>query len=195
MLLPETFALAVGLGMDAMSVCMSVGVRWHGPRQKLRLAWHMGLFQFVMPLLGWLCGQELARLLAGVGRYLAAVLVFAIGLKMLWEAIKSYPGKVAEGTEHLAEKELHIHPKDPTRGWSLLALSVATSIDALVVGFSLGVRGSEIWQASTIIGVVAALMALSGVYIGQHAGRAFGKHAEFAGAIVLMGLGVAFLWI
>ena len=50
----QILVVALGLGMDAMSVCMGVGVRWHGPGQKLRLAWHMGLFQFLMPILGWL---------------------------------------------------------------------------------------------------------------------------------------------
>ena len=190
----EALVLAAGLGMDAMSVCMAVGVRWHGPRQKFRLAWHMGLFQFMMPLFGWALGKPVATHLAGWGKYLAASLVFAIGAKMLYEALKNHPGLAAEKAEHAVEQELR-HKTDPTRGWSLIAMSVATSIDALVVGFSLGLRSGQqpIYLTSLIIGVVAAGMALAGVIMGQRLGKALGKWAEIAGAAVLMALAVVFV--
>jgi putative Mn2+ efflux pump MntP len=195
MSISTTLALAVGLGMDAMSVCMAVGVRWHGPRQKLRLAWHMGLFQFLMPILGWLAGRQLAAVLASAGTYLAAGLLFVIALKMLYEAVRSNPGAVAEKAEHAAEHQLRVRPADPTRGWSLVALTLATSIDALVAGFSLGLKGAHIWQASIIIGLVAGLMALLGVIVGQQIGRALGKAAELVGAVILMALAVIFIWL
>jgi len=178
-------AIAVGLGMDAMSVCMAVGVRWHGRRQKFRLAWHMGLFQFLMPVLGWLAGDRLAHLLRSVGAYVAAGMVFAVGVKMLWEAVRSRPGAAAENSAG----------KDPTRGWSLMVLSVATSLDALVVGFSLGLRGHAIWLASVLIGLTAGAMALTGVILGKRIGAALGRPAEILGGLVLMGLGVAPLWL
>jgi len=189
----QVLALAVGLGMDAMSVCMAIGVRWHGGRQKFRLAWHMGLFQFLMPLLGWLAGKPLAAVMKTVGTYAAAVLVFAIGAKMLYEVIRAAPGAVAEGVEHAAQHGLHVKPNDPTRGWSLVGLSVATSIDALVAGFSLGLRGENIWTASLVIGVVAGLMALAGVVAGKRIGKALGRPAEIAGAVILMALAVVFV--
>lgn len=187
--------ISAGLGMDAMSVCMGIGVRWHGRRQKFRLAWHMGLFQFLMPLAGWLAGRELAGLLSQVGKYVAAALVFAVGAKMLYEAVKAGPGATIEREEHAMEKALHVKAaEDPTRGWSLILLSVATSLDALVVGFSLGLKGHEIWLTSLVIGVVAALMALAGVVIGRHLGKRLGRWAEVVGAILLIGLAVSFLW-
>jgi len=184
----EIIAIAVGLGLDAMSVSAAVGVRWHGPRQKFRLAWHMGLFQFLMPVLGYLAGAQLASLLAEVGSYVAAALVFAVAVKMLHDAVKSRPG-AAGGTESLSASR-----RDPTRGWSLVVLSTATSLDALVVGFSLGLRGATgiVWP-SLIIGVTAAAMSLTGVVIGKRLGDRFGKHAEIAGAVVLMLLAVSFL--
>ena len=191
----NTLAVAVGLGVDAMSVCMGIGVKWHGPRQKFRLAWHMGLFQFLMPLFGWLAGSRLAGLIQGVGKYLAAALVFAIGAKMLWEAVRNRPGSAVRREEHAIEAALHVKAAaDPTRGWSLVALSVATSLDALVVGVSLGLRGTEIWFSSVVIGVTAAAMSLAGVVIGRHAGKRLGRWAEVAGAAILMALGVSFLW-
>ena len=178
-----------------MSVCMVIGVRWSGVRQRFRLAWHMGLFQFIMPIIGWAIGKQLADLLRSVGSYLGAALVFAIGVKMLIEAIKATPGAVEHRTEQLAERAVHLKRRDPTQGWSLIFLSVATSLDALVVGFSLGLKGQQIWAASVMIGITAALMALIGVAIGRRAGVAFGKFAEIAGALMLMALGVSFCWL
>jgi putative Mn2+ efflux pump MntP len=193
---PEVLAIAIGLGADAMSVCVGIGVKWHGPGQRFRLAWHMGMFQFLMPLLGWTLGRQLAGTLAGVGGYIAAGLVFAIGAKMVIEVLKSHPGAAAEQAEHAAERAMHVVGKDPTRGLSLLILSVATSIDALVVGFSLALRGQhDIWWVSLVIGLVAAAMALTGVMIGRRLGEALGRWAELAGAVILMSLGVCFLWL
>lgn len=188
----EIIAIAVGLGLDAMSVSAAVGVRWHGARQKFRLAWHMGLFQFLMPVLGWLAGAQLASLLEKVGSYVAAALVFSVAVKMFYEAVKPHPGAteeaVATATGTASSR------RDPTRGWSLMVLSIATSLDALVVGFSLGLRGSSsiVWP-SLIIGITAAAMSLTGVVIGKRLGDRFGKPAEIAGAVVLMLLAVSFL--
>jgi putative Mn2+ efflux pump MntP len=190
--------VALGLGTDAMSVCMAVGVKWHGPRQMFRLSWHMGLFQFLMPLAGFFAGRELAGLLSAVGKPLAGLLVIAVGAKMLYEAMKSHPGAVAARTGRAIQKtavkgERHT-PADPTRGWSLVLLSVATSVDALVVGFSLGLggQGAIVWP-SLVIGLVAAAMSLTGVAIGRRAGLAFGRRAEIVGAVLLIGLGLSFL--
>ncbi|MFW6133063.1 MAG: manganese efflux pump MntP family protein, partial [Planctomycetota bacterium] len=99
----QTVALAVGLGADVMSVTAAVGVRWHGRRRALRLALHMGLFQLVMPLIGWWAGRRLAGLLARAGGYLAAALLVGMGVKMLIEALRARPGAAAEAVEHGAE--------------------------------------------------------------------------------------------
>jgi putative Mn2+ efflux pump MntP len=158
----------------------------------------MGLFQFLMPVLGWLAGAQLASLLEEVGSCVAAALVFAVAGKMLYEAVKSHPGAaqeaVATATTLAAATATATSRPDPTRGWSLMALSVATSIDALVVGFSLGIKGtSSIVWPSLVIGVVAAAMSLAGVMVGKSLGDRFGKPAEIAGAVVLMLLAVSFL--
>jgi putative Mn2+ efflux pump MntP len=187
--------MAVGLGMDAMSVCASIGVRWNGPRQKFRLAWHVGLFQFLMPIAGWLGGSRLADLFSTYGKYVAALLVGFIGVKMLYEAVRNRPGSVSENVQHAAEKELHVQTKDPTRGWPLVMLSVATSLDALVVGFSLGLEKEPILLPSVVIGIVAAVMGLIGVIIGKLIGKALGRWAEIAGGVVLLALAAGFIWL
>jgi putative Mn2+ efflux pump MntP len=191
--------IAIGLGADAMSVSAAVGVKWNGPGQKFRLAWSMGLFQFLMPMAGWAVGQSLAGMLHHVGTYIAAALVFAVGVKMLYEAWRNHPGRVVEAEEEALEKALHRHPKDPTRGWSLMVLAVATSLDALVVGFSLALKGisgfSSIWLPCVEIGIVAAVMSLIGVLLGQYVGKAIGRPAEFLGALILIALAISFLLV
>jgi putative Mn2+ efflux pump MntP len=125
-------------------------------------------------------------------------MLFAIAAKMLYEAYRRHPGEVEEKVEaeaeHLIEKVAHVHPKDPTKGWSLLFLAVATSLDALVVGFSLGLKEEgRIWLTSVVIGLVAAGMSLMGVMVGRRVGGVLGPVAETIGALVLIGLGVSFL--
>jgi putative Mn2+ efflux pump MntP len=193
--------MGIGLGMDAMSVSAAIGVKWNGPHQKFRLAWHMGLSQFLMPCAGYLAGKPLAGFLSDYGRYAAAGLVLALGIKMLYEAIESHPGAMAESVERAEERVIATMIADPTRGWSLIAVSVATSLDALVLGFSLALRGgstshltwSHLLYDSSIIGLIACVMALIGVNIGQKLGKAFGRQAEIAGAIVLILLAITFV--
>ncbi len=194
-------AMGLGLGMDAMSVSAAVGVKWNGPHQKFRLAWHMGLSQFLMPCAGYAMGKPLASLLSSYGKYAAAALVFALGAKMLYEVFESHPGAMAEKVGEAEDRLIARMSKDPTRGWSLIALTVATSIDALVVGFSLGLKSGAVathtWPHlvydASIIGLIAAAMALIGVNIGQRLGKTFGRPAEVAGAVVLILLAISFL--
>ncbi len=175
-----------------MSVCAGIGVRWHGRRQMFRLSWHMGLFQFLMPLIGWFAGENLATLLSGLGKYIAAALLFLLGARMLYEALKSHPVAPSDAAQQAADKKL----QDPTRGLSLMVLSVVTSLDALVAGFSLGLSGgAAILFTSIIIGIVAAVMALTGIVLGKTLGKLLGKPAEIAGAIVLILLAISFLFL
>ena len=185
--------------MDAMSVSAAIGVKWNGPRQKFRLGWHFGLFQFLMPCAGFAVGKPVASVLSTYGKYAAAALVFGLGVKMLWEVWRSHPGSVAQKVDDAEERLLHKMGRDPTRGLSLLAISVATSLDALVVGFSLGIRSdmgytwSHLLYDATIIGLIAALMSLLGIGLGQRAGQILGRPAEIAAALVLMALAASFL--
>src|SRR5690606_29933686 len=124
-------------------VAAAVGVKWNGPHQKFRLAWHMGLSQFLMPCIGYLFGQPLASQLNSYGKYVAAALVAGLGIKMLVEAVESNPGKSSEKIEAGGERVMAYVRRDPTRGMSLIILSLATSLDALVVGFSLSLRAAS----------------------------------------------------
>ena len=175
----ETLGIAIALGCDAFAVGLGVGLTCHAPRQRFRLSFHFGLFQFMMPVIGYLFGSQIASLAETWGPLLAAGVLFFLGGHMLWEALKS---------EAVVECE-----KDPTKGVSLVMLSLATSIDALGVGFSLGLMQAAIWWPAVVIGLVAALMTLSAMVMGQRLSQALGKAVGVIGGIILMAIGVKFL--
>jgi putative Mn2+ efflux pump MntP len=83
--------------------------------------------------------------------------------------------------------------RDPTRGWSLVVLSVATSIDALAIGITLGVLGVGIWVPSAVIGVITAGIAMVGIRIGACLGARFGSKLELAGGLLLISIGIKIL--
>jgi len=171
--------LAVGLAMDAFAV--SVGSCCRLPRITVghvsRLALSFGFFQFLMPVLGWFAGRGLSRWLGAIDHWVAFGLLAAIGGKMLWDSFRP-SGCMAT---------------DPTRGWMLLTLAIATSIDALAVGLSLALLDTSIWVPSAVIGVVAAVLTAVGSVFGSRLGYRFGVWAERFGGLVLLGIGVKIL--
>jgi putative Mn2+ efflux pump MntP len=179
----ELLALAVALAMDAFAVAIATGVQLKcvDPRQTFRLAWHFGLFQALMPILGWFLGLTVRGFIESYAHWIAFALLAWIGLRMLKEAFET-------DTEE-AER------CDPTRGMSLIMLSVATSIDALAVGLSMSVLGVSIWYPASIIGVVALVFTAAGMHIGRLIGGAtrFGQYAEVLGGTVLLLIGLRIL--
>jgi manganese efflux pump family protein len=173
--------LAVGLSMDAFAVAIGVGLTLEGAsrRQTLRLALHFGLFQAFMPIIGWLAGLTVARWIAPFDHWVAFGLLAAIGGKMIYESFRH---------EEPDEKR-----PDPTRGGSLVLLSVATSIDALAVGLSLALIDVEIWYPALVIGLVAGALTALGMWLGDKLGDLFGKRMETLGGLVLVAIGVKIL--
>jgi len=173
--------LSVGLATDAFAVSIAAGIAVETvtPRHVFRVGFHFGLFQFMMPILGWLAGERLAQHIDGYDRWLAFVLLGYVGGKMLWEAWK---GVGMRGDN------------DPTRGLTLLTLSVATSIDALAVGLSMAFMGVSVWFPSVMIGVVTAAMASVGIAFGSRIGSRWGHWAEATGGIVLILIGIKSLF-
>lgn len=189
--------IAVGLALDAFAVAVGASAslgRVTGA-QVFRLAFHFGLFQAVMPLVGWLAGRGLEGHIAGWDHWLAFGLLAFVGGKAIVTALRS-GGAFAAGPEPVegwpgpGERP---PAKDPTRGATLLMLSVATSIDALAVGLSLGVLEVAIWYPALIIGVVTAGLTVLGMDLGSRIGLRFGRSAEILGGLVLIGIGLKIL--
>ena len=177
-----TIALAVALGCDAFAVGLGVGSTWHGPRQLFRLSFHFGLFQFLMPLIGWWAGHEIVSFVERFGPWIAFSLLLVLGVRMIHEALTE--GHGPEGSQG---------GRDPTRGMSLVLLSVATSVDALGVGLSLGLVGGSIWWPAVVIGVMAAVMTLTAMNLGKRLSARFGRGMGLAGGAILVGIGIRIL--
>jgi len=182
--LTEMFTLALALAMDAFAVSLGLGVKMKrvSARQTFRLAWHFGFFQAGMPVVGWMAGGTVREHIAAFDHWIAFGLLFIIGAKMIKEAFE------------FEDKILH---QDPSKGMSLVALSIATSIDALAVGFSFSVLGISIWMPIVIIGAVACALTVGGLYLGRKAVQIvrLGPTAELLGGLVLIGIGIKILII
>ncbi len=174
--------VAVALAMDAFAVAIVAGITLNPltPRRVFRLAFHFGLFQALMPVLGWLAGAALQVYVSAFDHWIAFGLLVLVGGKMLWEAL------ARDDSEQPALN-------DPTAGWSLVVLSVATSIDALAVGLSLAMLGASIFAPALVIGMVAAAFTAAGMAIGRRIGLAWGRRVEVLGGLILMGIGVKIL--
>lgn len=171
--------LAVALAMDALAVSIAAGLRVGEvtPRHVFRVAFHFGLFQFLMPVIGWSVGLGVAGWLEAFDHWIAFGLLAGVGGKMLLEA--------GSDSEH--------EGTDPTRGWSLVVLSVATSLDALAVGFTVALFQVSVWFPSVIIGLVAGGLSWFGICCGSRLGTRWTRWADVAGGLILILIGTRIL--
>jgi len=168
---------AWALAMDAFAVATAIAAGLSDSltsRHVFRLSWHFGLFQAMMTVIGWLGGAGLAALMGGIHKWLAFGLLSLLGLRMIG---------------HSRHPEGRQRSYDPTRGWSLVGLSLATSLDALAVGISFGLIGADIWLPAGVIGLVAMVLTYTGTRLGRKAGRHLGQWAEGVGGVILLIIG------
>lgn len=172
----ETFIIAIGLGLDAFSLATAFGMCQKAcPRDaRLRLSFSFGAFQFFMPLVGFGVGRQVARFISSFDHWVVLGILSLVGGKMIYEGWK---------------RDSDTPLIDFSRGWPLFLASLATSIDALAVGFSFALMGKNIWFSALIIGIVALFMTYSGVSLG-HKIRGIFSSPEIVGgiAIILVGL-------
>jgi putative Mn2+ efflux pump MntP len=181
-----TFGIAVALAMDAFAVAVATGVslKQVSYRQTFRLSWHFGLFQALMPLIGWGIGASIEEYVAAYAHWVAFIMLALVGSNMLKEAI------LADDDEDIATPR-----KDSTKGMTMVMLSVATSIDALAVGLSMSMLQVSIAYPATIIGVVAGLFTIAGLHLGKRVAQLtwLSTWAEIIGGLVLWIIGLNIL--
>lgn len=165
----DAFAVAIGIGS---------GRRARGRRSVFRLSFHFGLFQFLMPILGWLAGSSVADYISSVDHWIAFGLLAFVGGHM-----------VVSGFDRDGETAA----SDPSRGGHLVMLSVATSIDAFAIGLGLAMLKVDIVYPSIVIGIVAAAFTLAGLRIGYRLGEWFGRRMEVLGGVILIVIGLRVL--
>lgn len=172
--------VAVGLAMDAFAVSIVTGAAYKQirPAHTLRMALSFGLFQAFMPLVGALAGMTVKDYISGFDHWVAFALLAAVGAKMIYESRKLKPDK---------------QNPDPANIFVLLALALATSIDALAVGVTLSLIVASLTIAVTVIGIVTFALSYLGVHIGKRCGHFFESRIEALGGIILLGLGTKIL--
>ena len=176
----ELLLIAIGLSMDAFAVSIGKGlsVQTLRPRHTLAVGLWFGLFQALMPIIGYLLAAHFSGIVATFDHWIAFLLLGCIGANMIREAC--------------SEEEDEVHTND-FAARTMLLLAIATSIDALAVGISFAFLGVEIWNSAAVIGLTTCLLSMVGIRIGYHFGARYKSKAELLGGAILILIGVKIL--
>lgn len=174
--------IAISLSMDAFAVAVSNGICIHNfsSENAFKQGIYFGLFQFLMPLLGYFLGSSVKNYIEAIDHFIAFGLLSLIGINMIIESIKSKNEIICENTEAMTNKTLIIQ-------------AIATSIDALAVGISFAVLETNIIISCSIIGIVAFTFSFFGGILGKKAGKLLKGKAEILGGIILIFIGTKIL--
>jgi manganese efflux pump family protein len=177
--------LAFGLAADAFAVAIGQGAaaRTQPWRTAATVALAFGVAQAIAPLIGWSLGYWFASLIDAFDHWVAFGLLTLVGAKMVWEGNKGGP----------ARPESDAGKRPAARGWALLMLAIATSIDAAAAGITLPTLGAPVLVSIAIIGAVTFILSFAGVWIGRTGSRAIGPNAEIVGGLILIVIGAKVL--
>lgn len=175
----EIFLIGVGLSMDAfaVSVCKGLSMKKLDWKKAIIIALYFGVFQAVMPVIGYFLGTTFENLVTQIDHWIAFILLGIIGANMIKEAL----GKESENSNDKVDFK------------TMIVLAIATSIDALAVGITFAFLKTEILSAVTMIGIITFILSLIGVKIGNKFGDKYEKKAEFLGGVILILIGVKIL--
>jgi putative Mn2+ efflux pump MntP len=175
----ELIIVAIGLAMDATAVSIGkgLGVSRVRVRHALSVGIWFGGFQALMPIIGYLLGLSFTGIVSSIDHWIAFALLAVIGVNMIRETL--------QGGEENFDNNFGIR--------SMIVLAIATSIDALVVGVSFAMLGTNIWTAALVIGVVTCILSILGIYGGRYLGKRIGSKAGIVGGLVLIGIGTKIL--
>ncbi len=174
----ETIILSFALAMDAFAVALSKGSVVTRKKDTLKIALSFGLFQGVMPVLGYILGFQFQELVAPIAHWIAFILLSIIGGKMVFESTSK--DSISTLDKRVSNREI-------------LFLSTATSIDALTLGVSLSFLQMDILYIASFIVPITFVMCLIGGLIGRKVGDMLGHYAQLFGGIVLILLGLNIL--
>lgn len=178
----EILLIGIGLSMDAfsVSVCKGLTTKRFSWKMALTCGLWFGLFQALMPLIGYFLCVQFEQYITAVDHWIAFGLLYLIGLDMVYEAIK--------------KKKEQPQPNDSSLSFkTMLLLAIATSIDALAVGISFACIQVEIWTSVLVIGLTTFVFSIVGVKIGNMFGSKYEKSAGLLGGIILMLIGLKIL--
>lgn len=165
--------LAVALGLDAFSLCVGIGLAGIRLRQVMRVSGTIGVFHVMMPLIGVALGHVLVPFVGSLATLLGGLLLSFLGLHMLWNASR---GHAPQASVHLG-------------GAGLLLFALTVSLDALSVGFSIGLLTGGAAFAIALFGLMGFVMAGIGLLVGRRVGRWLGEYSEAFGGLILVVFG------
>ena len=173
----DIFIVALGLAMDAAAVSMAAAAAGFAGdvRAVFRLSFHFGLFQMLLPLIGFYLGAGVVTYVQAVAHWIAFGLLLFVGGRMLVSGL---------------DKSENTIKKDPSKGLTMVMLSIAVSIDAMAVGLSFAMMQVSIWRPCIVIGGVTCLVSLIAIGIGKRLGTLLGKPMEMIGGLILVGIGL-----
>ena len=176
----EIIIVAIALAMDAFAVSLAAAAAGFAGNRRatFRLSFHFGLFQAMMPVLGWALGLSVEPYIARYDHWVAFALLSLVAVRMVSAGLRPEPP---------AQRG------DPSRGWTLIMLSTATSIDALAVGLSLAALRVSVIYPAAVIGVVTCAMCLLAIAGGRRVGPHLGDRAQIAGGLILFLVGIRVL--
>lgn len=176
----ELLIIAVGVSMDAfaVSICKGLSVCKLRTRHVVLASLWFGGFQAIMPLIGYYLGVSFAGFVSSVDHWIAFVLLAIIGGKMVKESFDK-------------DEDCCVVPDFSFK--TMLAMAIATSIDALAIGVSFAFLGVGIWEAVSLIGITTAIFSGAGVLIGNFFGSRWKSKAEFVGGLILIAMGAKIL--
>lgn len=179
MKLSEIIIIAIGLAMDAfaVSVCKGLAMRKMSMKKAIIIATYFGVYQAVMPVIGYLLGMQFKSVIENVDHWIAFILLGIIGINMIKEAVSNNSESVSD---NVGFKEMSV-------------LAIATSIDALAVGVTFAFLGVGIIRETCIVGIITFAMCIIGVKIGNVFGNKFEKKAEIFGGVILILMGIKIL--
>ncbi len=177
----ELLLIAIGLSMDAFAVSICKGLALHDLRTRhaLTVGLYFGVFQALMPIIGYFIGIQFADLIKNFDHWIAFVLLSFIGGKMALESRKQ------DDEPAPCENSLAFN--------KMLLLAIATSIDALAVGISFAFLGVNIVPSSLMIGITTLVISMAGVKVGHIFGTKYKSRAELAGGLLLIVIGLKIL--
>ncbi len=172
--------IAIGLSMDSFAVSLSNGmsIAKLSIQKMLLIAFSLAFFQAFMPFLGWLSGIGIEEYIKEIDHWIAFILLFFIGGKMIYEGIFNKDQQSKKTTFKIKV---------------LILQSIATSIDAFAVGISFAFLDVDISEPIVIIGLVTFIFSITGLILGKKMGQKLGHKAEIFGGLVLLGIGTKIL--
>lgn len=178
----ELLLIAVGLSMDAfsVSVCKGLTTKRFSWRMALACGLWFGLFQVLMPIIGYFLGAQFQEMIEAYDHWIAFGLLSLIGANMIREAIWGDKDNAPPGDDSLSFKTMFL-------------LAIATSIDALAVGISFACIQVQLWSSVVVIGLTTFLFSVFGVKIGNVFGSKYEKSASILGGIILILIGLKIL--